>query len=86
MLVLSRRIGESFLIGDDIEATVVDITGEKVVLGINAPKSVAIARMDAPSQTAEANAQAGSGNINMNGFAKLYKAKYPMKRPPVKND
>ena len=48
MLVISRRIGESFLIGEDIEATVVDITGESVVLGIAAPKSVSINRIEAP--------------------------------------
>ena len=77
MLVLSRRIGESFMIGDDIEATVVDITGEKVVLGLDVPKSILITRMDASAQIAEANAQAGKSNINMHGFAKLYKAKFP---------
>jgi carbon storage regulator len=46
MLVISRRIGESFLIGDDMEATVVDITGDKVVLGITAPRSAEITRLD----------------------------------------
>lgn len=46
MLVISRRIGESFLIGDNIEATVIDITGDKVVLGINAPKEQEITRCD----------------------------------------
>jgi carbon storage regulator len=46
MLVISRRIGESFLIGDDMEATVVDITGDKVVLGITAPRSMEITRCD----------------------------------------
>ncbi len=81
MLVISRRIGESFLIGDDIEATVVDITGEKVVLGLNAPKSVLITRMEPSKEIAQNNALAGaSGNINMNGFSKLYKARFPTKR------
>ncbi|MDL2232244.1 carbon storage regulator [Ruminococcaceae bacterium OttesenSCG-928-L11] len=46
MLVISRRIGESFLIGEDIEATVIDITGDKVVLGISAPKTIPIQRCD----------------------------------------
>jgi carbon storage regulator len=46
MLVISRRIGEYFLIGDDMEATIVDITGDKVVLGITAPRSVEITRCD----------------------------------------
>ena len=47
MLVISRRIGESFLIGDDIEATVVDITGDKVVMGISAPRETPITRSEA---------------------------------------
>jgi carbon storage regulator len=47
MLVISRRIGESFLIGEDMEATVIDITGNKVVLGITAPRSVEVTRLDA---------------------------------------
>jgi len=85
MLVISRRIGESFLIGDNIEATVVDITGEKVVLGISAPKELTITRTESTADIANENRQAGaSGKINMQGFAKLYKAKFPRKpkEPP----
>jgi carbon storage regulator len=50
MLVISRRIGESFVIGDNIIATVVDITGEKVVLGVEAPKEIPIERLNAPER------------------------------------
>lgn len=74
LLVISRRIGESFLIGDDIEATVVDITGSKVVLGLSAPASVSIKRGEA-LQTGEFNKAAAVGNINMNSFARMYKKK-----------
>jgi len=52
MLVISRRIGESFLIGDNIEATVVDITGESVVLGVTAPRDVRIDRIGMPQKPA----------------------------------
>lgn len=78
MLVISRRIGESFLIGDDIEATVVDITGEKVVLGLNAPREVTISRSEV-LQIGLENAQAAkaSGNINIHGFARMYKKRFP---------
>ena len=38
MLVLSRQRDETIMIGDDIEVTVVDIRGDKVRLGINAPE------------------------------------------------
>ncbi|MDR2909162.1 MAG: carbon storage regulator [Oscillospiraceae bacterium] len=76
MLVISRKIGESFLIGDDIEATVVDITGEKVIVGITAPRMLRISRGEVAQITAE-NAQAAAGNINMNSFARMYKKRFP---------
>ncbi len=46
MLVLSRQRDESIIIGDDIEITVVDIRGEKVRLGINAPHHVPVHRKE----------------------------------------
>ncbi|MDF9779140.1 carbon storage regulator CsrA [Pseudomonas baetica] len=44
MLVLTRRIGEAINIGDDIEITVLSITGETIRLGIDAPQCVAVHR------------------------------------------
>ncbi|MDR2932056.1 MAG: carbon storage regulator [Oscillospiraceae bacterium] len=67
MLVISRRIGESFLIGDDIEATVIDITGEKVVLGIAAPKSMLIARTDMN------DGDSPLSGINRKGYGRQYR-------------
>ena len=46
MLVLSRQRDETIMIGDDIEVTVVDIRGDKVRLGINAPKSISVHRKE----------------------------------------
>ena len=46
MLVLSRQRDEVIMIGDDIEITVVDIRGEKVRLGINAPPHVPVHRRE----------------------------------------
>jgi carbon storage regulator len=46
MLVLSRQRDETIMIGDEIEVTVVDIRGDKVRLGINAPKSVSVHRKE----------------------------------------
>jgi carbon storage regulator len=46
MLVLSRQRDETIMIGDDIEITVVDIRGDKVRLGINAPASVPVHRKE----------------------------------------
>lgn len=44
MLVLSRKIGEKVVIGDDIEITVIDIDRNKIKLGITAPTQVPIFR------------------------------------------
>ena len=46
MLVLSRERDQTILIGDDIEVTVVDIRGDKVRLGITAPKEVSVHRKE----------------------------------------
>ena len=46
MLVLSRQKDESIIIGDDIEITIVDVRGDKVRLGINAPKSISVHRRE----------------------------------------
>ncbi len=44
MLVISRKTGESFTISDNIKITVVSVSGDKVVLGIDAPKEIKIMR------------------------------------------
>ena len=46
MLVLSRQKDETIMIGDDIEITVVDIRGDKVRLGINAPGEIPVHRKE----------------------------------------
>ena len=46
MLVLSRQRDETIMIGDDVEITVVDIRGDKVRLGINAPRSIQVHRKE----------------------------------------
>lgn len=46
MLVLSRQLDESIIIGDDIVVTVVDIRGDKVRLGIVAPNSIPVHRQE----------------------------------------
>ncbi len=46
MLVLSRHKDESIMIGDDVKITVVDIRGDKVRLGIDAPTDLPVHRME----------------------------------------
>lgn len=58
MLVLSRQRDETIMIGDDIEITVVDIRGDKVRLGINAPTSIAVHRKEVYEAIKRENEQA----------------------------
>ena len=44
MLILTRRIGETVMIGDEVTVTVLRVKGNQVRLGVNAPKSVSVQR------------------------------------------
>jgi carbon storage regulator len=44
MLILTRRVGETVMIGDDVTITVLGVKGNQVRVGINAPKHVAVHR------------------------------------------
>jgi len=44
MLILTRRVGETVVIGDDVTVTVLGVKGNQVRLGVNAPKQVAVHR------------------------------------------
>jgi len=46
MLILTRRIGETLIIGDDVNITVLGVKGNQVRLGINAPKDVSVHRQE----------------------------------------
>ncbi|CAG0995039.1 Translational regulator CsrA [Phycisphaerales bacterium] len=58
MLVLSRQRDETIMIGDEIEITVVDIRGDKVRLGINAPTRIAVHRKEVYEAIKKENEQA----------------------------
>ncbi|MEM8680303.1 MAG: carbon storage regulator CsrA [Planctomycetota bacterium] len=58
MLVLSRHRDESIMIGDDVVVTIVDIRGDKVRLGIDAPTSIPVHRQEVYEAIKRENEQA----------------------------
>lgn len=44
MLILTRRVGETLIIGDDVTVTVLGVKGNQVRIGVNAPKNVSVHR------------------------------------------
>lgn len=58
MLVLTRKVGERILIGDDIVITVLDSRGDGVRIGIDAPRGVKIQREEVVRAVTEANVEA----------------------------
>jgi carbon storage regulator len=62
MLVLTRRAGESVVIGDDIVITVLEARGDVIRLGINAPRDVQVHREEVYKELKAANRAAASPN------------------------
>ncbi len=44
MLILTRRVGETLMVGDDVTVTVLGVKGNQVRIGVNAPKEIAVHR------------------------------------------
>ncbi|NLV63248.1 MAG: carbon storage regulator CsrA, partial [Clostridiaceae bacterium] len=64
MLVLSRKKGQSIMIGNDIEISIVDVQGEQVRLGINAPRDVSIHRKEVFEEIIAENRQAAAAPVS----------------------
>jgi carbon storage regulator len=60
MLVLTRKKGERVLIGDDIVVTIIDVRGDGVRIGFDAPRGVPIQRAEVLNAVREANAEAAA--------------------------
>lgn len=63
MLVLSRKKGQSIMVGNDIEISVIDIQGDQIRLGIDAPKHVAIHRKEVFLEIQEENKKAAEVKV-----------------------
>ncbi len=58
MLALSRKINQSIILNDNIEVTILEIKGDQIKIGIDAPKTVPIYRKEIYTQIKDANTEA----------------------------
>ncbi|MBN2326709.1 MAG: carbon storage regulator CsrA [Candidatus Omnitrophica bacterium] len=81
MLVLTRKRDESIIIGDDVEITIVDIKGEKVKIGVSAPKTLSIHRKEIYEAIQEENKAAVNNRApNLSGLIHVIQKRKPI--PP----
>ena len=60
MLVLTRKVNQSIVIGDDIEVVVLEVRGEQVRIGVRAPRTIAVHRKEIYEQIRQENLNAAS--------------------------
>lgn len=71
MLALSRKQGESIIIGNNIEITILETKGEQVKIGISAPKSVPVYRKEIYTQIQESNKETAA-SLDIESLKKLF--------------
>jgi carbon storage regulator len=81
VLVLTRRAGESIVIGDDVRVVVLDVRGDTVRLGIDAPRSVQVHRAEVYLEVQAANASAATTTDDLGSVASRLQ-RLAGRRPP----
>jgi len=65
MLVLTRRAGESIIIGDNIEISVIEVQGDRAKIGITAPRNISVLRKELVDEVKSINAEAAGVSISL---------------------
>lgn len=73
MLVLTRKLNESIMVGDDVKITIVDVKGDQVKLGITAPREVAVHREEVYREIQRENQLAVASKPNLESLEKMLK-------------
>lgn len=73
MLALSRKMGESIIVDNNIEITILEVKGEQVKIGVTAPKSVPVYRKEIYVQIQGANKEAVNNSDNMSAVKAFLK-------------
>ncbi len=87
MLVLSRKPGEAIRIGDDIEISVIEVRGDTVRIGINAPRNVPVFRMELLAEVAKTNLESVKAPPKPWTFKTLLRrgGRFKRRRPEMKD-
>lgn len=87
MLVLSRQRDESIMIGDEVEITIVDVRGDKVRLGITAPKHIPVHRREIYDAIQREKAQKADGEVKVHTDSEpAEKAQEPVRKKAEKTE
>ncbi|MDO8092731.1 MAG: carbon storage regulator CsrA [Candidatus Brocadiales bacterium] len=84
MLILTRKLGESITIGNDIKVTVLDMQGKQVKIGIAAPKELSVYREEIYQKIQEENRKAAmTSEINLRKVVEISKSLHEAKDLPA---
>ena len=78
MLILTRRVGESVVIGEDVTVTVLGVKGNQVRIGINAPKTVAVHREEIFERIKNGQGQGNTDRSNTDESSALPRETLPV--------
>jgi carbon storage regulator len=83
VLILTRRVGENVIVGDDIVISIIEVRGDAVRVGIEAPRSLSVHREEVWLELRRANAQAAaSSDEAVDAVVEGLRTERPPKSPP----